>query len=388
MQLRYWNLIGKNSGLMFFLYAMVIIGGFYYKRWLDSLPGQFPGALLLCGVLAFLTVRSPIRTFTRRADLVFLLPVEARLGSYFLKSRIYSFLMQSLTMTVVLVIGAPLYFQTEGGSRTVYLLTAVAAFAGKWWNIDSRWSEMSIAYTLPLKLLRGMISFLFLYSVIVGMPWPVPLICLAVMLAASFYLFRRQAAGGLLDWERVLDMDNRLAMRFLHFANLFTDVPRLRHRVHPRKIISRLFPVRVFSAEHVYEQLFVKTFLRADDYLGIYMRLSLIGLAMCLFVHMGYYTVFVIVSVIFLTGLQLLPLWEHSFPAALEGLYPIRGSLRKRSFIRLIFILLTVQGTVMSLTGAAVLHSAAALLLFLSAAVATNMLFAGIYIKRKITEND
>ncbi|WP_100488930.1 ABC transporter permease [Sporolactobacillus pectinivorans] len=384
MELRYWNLIGKNSGLMFFLYAMIIIGGFYYKKWLDVLPQHFPGVLLISLILALFVVRSPIRTFMQRADLVFLLPAEAKLGSYFRKSRFYSFCLQSIVLIIVLMVCAPLYFRTGGGDGPAYFALAGVAVALKWWNIDSHWQEQSIDDVKPLKILRFTLSLLLLYATAGRFTVYSLVACAAVMLIASIFLFHRQSHTGLLNWGSLVEMEDRQALQFLRFANLFTDVPRLKHHIHARRSVSAFFPIRSFSQKGVYQQLFIKTFIRADDYFNLYIRLTVVGMLACYFINIGFYTAFVVASAVYLTGLQLFPLWMHPFPQALAGMYPVPDSLRKQSFIRLVFILLITQTVFISVAGAAGSKSLISLLLFLLAGVSVSVLFTFVYVERRV----
>lgn len=382
--LRYWNLIGKNSGLMFFLYAMVIISGFYYRRWLESLPRNFPGLLLVSVILALFTVRSPIRTFLVKADAVFLLPAEAELGAYFRSSRRYSFCFQSTVLVLIQIICWPLYLYTAGRDGAPFLLVAAVLLAVKAWNMDSHWQEQYIRDTMPLKVLRCGLSFLLIYGVAGGLPLLASVICAAVMLAVSGLLFHRQASHGLLDWYRVIEMDNRQELQFLRFVNLFADVPRLRHSVHPHRLISALFPVRSFRSDRIYPQLFLKTWIRADDYFARYLRLTVVGMLAGYFLNNGMYTVFVVVSVIYLTGLQLLPLWSHPFPQALEGLYPVASAVKRKSFVRLVFILLAVQTVLLSLAGAAGPGRLALLPVFLAGGGLISLLFTYVYTARRL----
>jgi Predicted ABC-type exoprotein transport system, permease component len=386
--LRYWNLIGKNSGLMFFLYAMVIISGFYYRRWLESLPQNFPGVLLVSVILALVAVRSPIRTFLVKADAVFLLPVEAELLSYFRSSRLYSFSFQGITLVLIQIICWPLYQYTAGRNGVPFLLVAATVLAVKAWNIDSHWQEQFIRDTKPLKVIRSGLSFLLIYGAAGGLPAVSTFICAGIMFAVSVLLFHRQASYGLLDWSRLIDMDNRQELQFLRFVNLFTDVPRLRHAVHSRRLISAFFPIRALHSDRIYPQLFIKTWIRSDDYFAQYLRLTVIGMLACYFLNNGIYTGFVVVSVIYLTGLQLLPLWSHPFPQALEGLYPVYGALKKQSFIHLVFLLLVVQTVLLSIAGAAGHEQIVYLPAFLAAGGIVSLLFAYVYTAHRISSQN
>ncbi|MCO7175863.1 ABC transporter permease [Sporolactobacillus kofuensis] len=385
MQLRYWNLIGRNSGLMFFIYAMILIGGFYYKKWLDVLPSHFPGVLIISVVLTLFCAHAPIRTFFQRADSVFLLPIESELKSYFRKSRVYSFMVQSVFLFLIWMISYPLYLQSTGSGADAFIVETAALIAVKAWNINCSWQEQFIEDILPVQLLRTGLTFFFIYFVLSHQSWLVMIVCILVMLLATVFLFYRQAGHSLLNWYRVLESDDRQAMQFLRFANLFTDVPRLRRQMHPHRLVSRLFPIRRFDEDEVFAQLFIKTFIRSDDYLGMYVRLSVIGALIGYFLNIGYASVFVVISIIYLTGLQLLPLWDHPFPQALTGLYPIQESNKRQPFVAIIFNLLLGQSLVLSFAAALGARSLTSFVFFFALSSAVSWLFARVYTKRRIT---
>ncbi|WP_139692596.1 ABC transporter permease [Sporolactobacillus terrae] len=384
MQLRYWNLIGRNSGLMFFLYAMILIGGFYYKKWLDTLPSHFPGVLLISVLVALAGAHAPVRTFTARADLVFLLPAEAELDRYFRKSRRYSFLMQSAFLLILWILCAPLYFHTTGYGNQSFLMGAAALLLAKGWNIDCSWQELFIRDTQVLRFLRTGLTFFWIYFVLSHQAWFVSVVCAAVMGCVSYLLFHRQADFGLLNWRKLLESDQRQAMQFLRFANLFTDVPRLRRRMHARRLISRFFPVRRFERRTVFEQIFIKTFLRSDEYLGMYMRLTVIGILLGIFLNIGLFSVFLVLSIVYLTGLQLVPLWQHPFPQALAGLYPLTHQEKSRPFVQLTALLLSGQSVIVSAATGFGTRSFADFLVFLGAGVGVSLLFSFMYLGKRV----
>ncbi|WKB36706.1 ABC transporter permease [Terrilactibacillus sp. S3-3] len=314
----------------------------------------------------------------------FLLPIEAELDEYFRKSKMYSFLIQSAWLAALLIVISPLYFRSVDSSTGAYLLLAGAAFAAKAWNIDCHWCEQYIDERLPLKCLRGALSFLFIYAAASERSFLLLIVCCAVMLATSFFLFHRQAKVGLLKWDLLLEMENKQVMHFLRFANLFTDVPVLKRKVHPRRWLNGLVKIRSFEPESVFKQLFLKTFLRAGDYFGIYIRLTVVGAVGVFFLKNGYYTVFIIAAVVYLTGLQLIPLWKHPLPQALAGLYPIAEQVKQRNFIHILFRLLIAETVVLSAAGGIAVRSSIGFLLFLAAGTVVSALVVYGYVKRKI----
>ncbi|MFT8870728.1 MAG: ABC transporter permease [Sporolactobacillus sp.] len=374
MQLRYWNLIGRNSGLMFFAYAMVVVAAFYYKKWLDNLPPHFPGGVLIAAALTLVAVPSPVRTFMERADLVFLQPAAEELNGYFRKSRWYSFAAQSAVLLVLLLICAPLELRTAPVTRSAYVAFAALVLAAKAWNMDCAWQQLKMTFARALLVPRVLLTLLFFLALFSGAPLPVAGVCLLLMLLASCFVFHRLGRRGLLDWAALIAVEEHEAMKFLRFANLFTDVPRLAHHVRARRWLTGFLSPRGLNAQPVYRSLYSLTFLRSDDYLGQYVRLTVLGALAVYFAGLGLFTVFLAVSFVYLSGLQLLPLFGHPFPQALEGLYPLDEGEKQAAFRTLTHLLLILQSAV--LAAAALPHGLPAAALCLAGGLIVSLGFA------------
>ena len=72
-----------NGHLVFVM--VLVLGGlaYYYSDWVKTLNNDFPAALIMAFVLSIIVTRSPINTFLKEPDTVFLLPLETKLRSYF-----------------------------------------------------------------------------------------------------------------------------------------------------------------------------------------------------------------------------------------------------------------------------------------------------------------
>ncbi|MFC7391685.1 ABC transporter permease [Scopulibacillus cellulosilyticus] len=382
MASRYWKLITKNSGLVFVLYVIIIVGSIYYKKWLDTLTPSFPSALLIALAISIFVIRTPIRTFLESADLVFLLPLESKLGTYFKKSRQYSFQLQCITIIICLVLFSPLYFRMINHSFLALIATAILIFAAKWWNIDCKWQEQYIPQTFLFKFIRGIVSLCFVYAVVSGKHIILVLLLLCVMVGLSI-LFRSQANKRLLKWDRLLEMENKQMMILLRFANLFTDVPQLKGKVKPRFWLNGLTEFS-YGQESVYKKFYAKTFIRAHEYFGLYVRLTIIGMIIeVLFTH-GYSTYFVLLAVMYLTAVQLLTLWYHVTPQALADLYPIANKIREKSYLQILFILLVIQGIVLSLAGGFAIGTLMSFIILLVLSILLNIVFTLGYVRHKI----
>lgn len=387
MASRYWKLIGKNSGFMFVLYVIIIVGSIYYKKWLDTLPDTFPSALLISVVVSLFVIRTPIRTFVQKADLVFLLPVEPKLDHYFKKSRQYSFLLQCVSLLFIMIIFSPLYFRMINPNAWAFLTTLVLIFAVKWWNIDCRWQEQFLLRVNESKLIRGVLSFLFVYGVVNGDYFIYVLLLIVIMFIFSFYYSHRQAMDRLLKWDRLLEMENKQLMLFLKFANLITDVPLIKGRVKPRSWLNGLTNMFRYEQGSVFKNYFIKTFIRADEYFGIYLRLTVVGAIIGLIFNNGYSIYFVLAAVIYITGLQLLPLWYHSVPQALADLYPIADKMKKKSFVAILFPLLFMQGVILSIVFSLSVGTIQSFILLFIIGCLISIVFTFGYVQRKIKKS-
>lgn len=179
-------------------------------------------------------------------------------------------------------------------------------------------------------------------------------------------------------------MEESRLMSFYRIANLFTDVPKIRNRIKPRRILSPLFKAGSFNKSSVFSMLYYKTFLRSNDYFGIYIRLLVIGGVIIYFLPQGYSGFIALLIFLHISGMQLLTLWRHSSSASWEDIYPISNHTRRKSFVKVIFSLLVfksaVFGVVLFLNGFLIGQG----LLAIAVGVGFSALFSWGYLDKKI----
>lgn len=385
--LRYFRLIG-NSGFMFAILVAFIAGSYYYSVFLDWLPASFPTPLVFAVISVFLLVRSPIRTFLKEADLVFLLPLEARMAGYFRKSVLYSFTLQSFTIIVVMFILSPLFYERISGSTGMFFLTLAVLLLVKYWNVTTSWQEMYIqdgGSRYGAVVIRGLVSFAFVWLLFLHAPIYILAALALVMVLFHVFYYRPIAQNRTLKWERLLEVEDKRLMAFYRIANLFTEVPRVKNRVRSRHWLTFLVDGLPFAKRSVFTSIFFKTFLRANDYFGTYMRLLVIGAAVLWLLPNGYGQLLVFLLILYISGLQLLTLWYHPSGGMWENLYPIAKRERVRSFLHVMLLLLlvmtTVFGVILLVSGLDIWLSVVGIVL----GVVLSLLFAFVYLRRKIT---
>lgn len=104
-----------------------------------------------------------------------------------------------------------------------------------------------------------------------------------------------------------------------------------------------------YQQDATFLHLFVQTFIRGGDYLGLWIRLTVIGGLVLYFVTFGYGQILFVVLFIYLTGFQLLPLWNHHQNKLWIQLYPVNEKTKKVSFQKLLFIVLSIQSLLLSI---------------------------------------
>mgnify|MGYP003540830719 FL=1 len=153
----------------------------------------------------------------------------------------------------------------------------------------------------------------------------------------------KSSRNTVLQWERLIELENGRMAAFYRVANLFTDVPKLREKITERRWLSAIIRVLSGRTKNPFSYLYARTFVRANDYFGLYMRLSIIAFLVVAFADLGWGSVFVSVLFLYMTGLQLLPIWHHHDQKMTIELYPYNPAYRKKAVMDLLTILMVIQ---------------------------------------------
>jgi ABC-2 type transport system permease protein len=348
MAIRYLRLIG-NSGFLFTLYVLIIIGSYYYSILLDWLPDTFPAVWMFVVVFAHLLTRSGVRTFVKPADVVFLLPYESKLSGYFQASKRYSLVIQSAIILLVLVVLSPLYGQyLANDAGSLFLVLVILLFA-KGWNISSSWEEQRFQSEIERRthfILRGVINIAFTYLLFSGAHLLYIVILFAIMTGLTMIYYKKLAFQLSLKWDHLIEVEQSMLMFFYRIANAFTDVPQLRNKVRPRRYLSWLINSITDSQKSVYHYLFARSFIRANDYGGIYVRLVIICAIVLIALPSGWLQLVVLLLFTHMLTTQLSTLWYHYDTKMWVDLYPVNSEEKKEALSQLSFRLLLIMTAV------------------------------------------
>ncbi|WP_426449365.1 ABC transporter permease [Paenibacillus sp. S-38] len=262
--------------------VLLMLGaGIGYHYLLTSAPPSFPFRELAACILFPAAALSPIRTYIKEADLIFLMPMENEMSAYFAKTASRAFTLQLIILLVSWLAAWPLYAQAEGEHGFllfvhIFLVLAAAKkvlLYGR--SLELKLSEKkSILFYV---LLRTVIAAGTVYSITALSAWAGTLAAALLLLCylACLYPARRPAV----NWTRLVELEKRHRGVIFRLLNNFIDVPSVQGRprsVHaPKKLLGAIGGFR-HGPRDAYRFLYTLVWLRSE-WFGITVRLTLIG---------------------------------------------------------------------------------------------------------------
>jgi ABC-2 type transport system permease protein len=374
-----------NGHLVIVLLFLIGTGAFYYQQWVEKLSSNFPAEIIIAVVIGLFLTYSPVYNFLLEADKVYILPLEDKLKGYFFRSGIASFVFQGYIFLMVLAVLMPMYAHVDSSGFQLFLPYLVVLLALKGWNLATSWR---IHYFVQNSVHRwDMVVRYFInavYTFLLFKHANVFILLILIVVMAFYYRFfyvRTKKMG--LKWDLLIDQEEKRMASFYRLANMFTDVPNLKDTVKRRKWLDWLISNIPFSQNKTYLYLYSRAFLRSSDYLGLFIRLTVIGSVAIYFISFGLGQLLLSILFLYLTGFQLLPLWNHHQNKLWVDLYPVAQKCKISSFHFLLMIILSTEAVTFALFIALkgeIMNSLFALIL----GFVFNYLFVYIYSEKRI----
>ncbi|MFJ7936151.1 ABC transporter permease [Sporosarcina sp. NPDC096371] len=331
---RYYSVITMSV-----LYSIIIFGSiflYYYLKFLKWMPSSFPAELVAALSVSLLFLATGIRTFLKKADLIFLMPAEARLSLYFKKAMLYSACITAIQIVILFIIISPMIRQTEISTIT-YLITFLGLI---FLNIRLTWIEQWLAtpfHRIAHSAFRFLLFGTILYFLFHGF-WKIAggLLLFAVIL----WFFGVNKKTTAVNWDFLIQKEEKAAEKFYIFINFYFDVPHLKYSFKHRQPLGWAIKKAILHKQSsTYTYLFSHLFVRFNEFYYLYVRLTVIG---CAIIYvLPAYGWLVSFPVVFFTGYQLLPL-QHSLTDT-SRTYPISVATMRNSFKKMLVILSLIQ---------------------------------------------
>ncbi|RQW19785.1 ABC transporter permease [Bacillus sp. C1-1] len=345
-----------NSGFVISVYFLFIFLTVYYQQFVEQMPVDFPLVPLLTVLFTWRLTAGSIRTFVKPADVVFLLPYETKMSVYFNQALRYSSMWQASYIVLLFMAVGPMFTERIGTGATFWLALLFLLLI-KIWNLLCVWQEQRLVAkgerysNMALRMLINAVAAYLLFA-----QAPVWLIVAIVVLMAILYKGYWQPLENKhsLKWERLIEVENQMVMFFYRIANAFTDVPQLRNKVRERTYLQWAVQLLGGKKDAVYHYLYARTFVRANDYLGTYLRLTIVGGLFIYVLPLGWMKLAMALLFTHITMMQLSTLSFHHSASIWIDLYPIKPEEKKQALTyitaRLLFLLAIVYGVVAVVT--------------------------------------
>lgn len=264
-----------RSGFPSFVVLAVLVALSSYTAFLEEVPPDFPTAAVGTALMALLLVRSPLRTYLRPVDAVFLMPREHEMRRYMKAAWRNGYVAGSALLLAAWLLFAPLYGKSgapTGAAALIPVLLALKALedAGAWQE-----RRMARGYArLLCRLLRAALTVAAVYALLVQ-----PLLAALGFAAAAAAL---QAAVCRLPvrhrfpWQRLFDEEAETRRRYERFFRSFTDIPAEGAAPARRPYLAWIAGYIGHGRDHTYLLLYTLTLVRTDLG-GMLIRLTAVG---------------------------------------------------------------------------------------------------------------
>ncbi|WP_087973348.1 ABC transporter permease [Oceanobacillus rekensis] len=342
-----------NSHMVFAILFFISASAYYYQQWLAQLPEDFPTALIIGVVFGLIVSYSPIRTLLKEPDLVFIIVAESKMGPYFRNSLIYSFVIQLYLLLLFAAAFGPLYFTTYSDRQgNIYLLTLAVLLTFKVANLLSNWWMLKIREPGTRNtdiFIRTVLNIVIFYFIIKGemLFAGISSILFVVVFLYDYYLSNKQSG---IVWDMLVEKDRDRMQAFYRMANMFADVPHLKNRVKKRQWLVNLLSKAIpFEKSATYDYLFRISFIRSGDYLGMYLRLIVLGGLFIYFIPNLWMKLIFAILFLYLSTFQMMTLYQHHRTNIWLDLYPVDIATKRDAVIKIIYQLSGIQVIIFSL---------------------------------------
>lgn len=331
-----------NDHLVLVMVFMLGAIGLYYSQWIKTLTPSFPVNPIMIVILVLVLSLTQVNTLLKAADLVYLTVMETRMKLYFKKAIITSFFSQLPLIWIAFIVLLPMYTKVIPltGAQVLVILIYLTFLKG--WNMLMWW----FIHKQPQRL-KGNLSVWLVNAVTVTVVILAPvgwvMLLVVVVAAGVLALTMKVSSDCYIKWDVLIAKEEARLNRFYRFANMFTDVSHLKNTTKKRQWLNWCYQGIAFVQKNTYTYLWRRAFIRTDEFSGLFVRLTLIGLLITVFMSNTIMAVLVLLLFSYLTAFQMLPMIRLYELHPMRLLYPVPMKNYRSSFIHLLRSLMAIQ---------------------------------------------
>ena len=157
-------------------------------------------------------------------------------------------------------------------------------------------------------------------------------------------------------------------------------------RIKRRRYLDRLLPRFQQDSRQTYKYLYWRGFWRNSEYSGLFMRLTIIGVLLMLFINLKWVSLLIGLFFVYLTSFQLIPLANQFYDIVFTHLYPIKSSQQLASFRKILGTLTAVQALIFTGTLLIATHSLIAAVVLVIGAIGIELLLAHFSLNKRFNK--
>ncbi len=355
-QFKYLKLVFNDH---FVLVLIILLGAvlYAYAQVARTLTNTWWLPMVLAVVFAALLSLGRLASLAEKADATFLLPQTGQFAAYLFKARRYSLALPLAVLSLATLAAVPLLKVLGFQPLSAGLVLGVALWAFKDCDL---WLQLLAFYpgTMPHWLRRAWFLVIALVALGAGFYFQ-PVITLIIALVCDLGLRWRLSEWlnpAHLAWQPLIAAEARRMGRVYRFYNLFTDVPGLQGTVRRRKYLDGVAHLVPRGHRRTWRWLFIRSFLRRTEFIGLYFRLAVIGAVIVALTSQWWLAALFAALFVYLIGFQLLPMYQVHTDIVFAYLYPLPATQKPQAFTQLLTALLGVAAIIIGLGAVVVGH--------------------------------
>lgn len=370
---------------LFFVFGAVCYG---YFNFIDhyvhplTLLDRFVAIIALMVILQI----GKFATLLQKPDIVFLLPNDYRINDYLIKARHHSMTMTALIQIGCGLITVPFLVRALHFKWLDWAVLLISQVLFKWMQLlfeetglfDQKWNSSQ------MQILKHGLPLIGIAAGIVLSPWLS--LGIAVIGWGSMFQLRKKASYHVFKWKDAIAAEDKRVMRIYKFFSLFTDVPEVHQKIKRRRYLDWLLPRIQQDSHQTYKYLYWRGFWRNSEYSGLFMRLTIIGILLMLFINLKWVSLLIGLLFIYLTSFQLIPLANQFYDIVFTHLYPVKLSQQLASFRKILGALTAVQAVIFTVALLIATHSLTAATGLVMGAVGIELLLAHFSLNKRFNK--